>query len=245
MGFNTGNALTIVILIAYVAVFVFYLFAEKENDGKTGFRRATAMKLTLSGLFCVVGVISYYLAYSFSHHNEIFFTMQLLIVIGLFCCLCGDFFLQYIRLDVKKYKTGIACFMTAQVLFYISMTVLNGFTWQEFVITVVALALIQVLMKKQGWQLGEERKLVTAYTVILTLMAAKSVMAFWRDLTGNTLLFMIGAIFFLLSDLVLGIWNYHTGKQAHANLNWFFYFSATMLIALSISPQFSLTLGYW
>lgn len=245
MDFNTGNALTIVILIAYAAIFVFYLFAEKENSGKEGFKRATAVKLALSGLFCLVGVISYYLLLNFSHHNNFYLAMQLLVVIGLFTALCGDFFLQYIRLDVTKYMTGIGFFMTTQILFLVSMSILNGFTWQEFVITAVALVLVLLLMKKQDWKLGKEQKIVTVYTVLLTLMASKSVMVFWRDLSGNTLLFMIGALLFLLSDVVLGIWNYHTGKRAHANLNWVFYFSGMMLIALSISPKFQVALGYW
>jgi uncharacterized membrane protein YhhN len=69
-------------------------------------------------------------------------------------------------------------------------------------------------------------------------------MTFAVEKSVGTLLFMIGAVLFLVSDLLLGIWNYKTGARRHANLNWITYFSGMMLIALSISPEFLTYLAY-
>ncbi|MDL2236547.1 lysoplasmalogenase [Christensenellaceae bacterium OttesenSCG-928-K19] len=243
MDWITGNYITVAIVIAFAVILVLYLFAEKKNDGKQGFKKATALKLTLSSLFCAVGIISYYLLYTYAHRGGIYLTLQVFVVVGLFVALGGDFFLQYIRLDIKKFKIGILCFSITQVLFLIPMLVVYRVGWLEFVITAVVLVLVLLMMKKQDWQLGEAQKALTVYTILITFMAAKSVTVFLGDHTVGTLLFMIGAILFLVSDLLLGIWNYNTSKRAHANLNWISYFSGLMLIALSMSPEFTTYLG--
>lgn len=239
MDWITGNYITLGIVIAFAVILVFYLFAEKKNDGKNGFKKATALKLTLSGLFCLVGIISYYLLYNYNTYGQIYQKMQMIVMISLFVAFAGDFFLQYIRLDIKKFKIGITCFSITQVLLIIAMGVIYSISWKEFVITAVALVLFLLLMKKQNWQLGEAQKILTIYTILISFMASKSVMVFVSDATQGTLLFMIGAILFLVSDLLLGIWNYSSNKRVHANLNWITYFSGLMLIALSISPEFT------
>lgn len=244
MGFIAGNHLTAVLVVIYAVLLVFYLRAEKNNDGKNGFKKATILKLTLSGIFCGVAIISYYLLYNFSHRSQIFYTLQLLIVIGLFFALGGDFFLQYIRIDEKKYKIGISLFTCTQILFVANLCIFNGVGWKEVVITIVALLLFSLLMKKQNWQLGGEQKRVTAYTILLAFMASKGFVTMLHDMTVGSVLFSVGAILFLVSDIILGIWNYNTGKIKHAWLNWITYFSGNMLIALSISPEFFTSLIY-
>ncbi|HBU13073.1 MAG TPA: hypothetical protein DEB31_10255 [Clostridiales bacterium] len=243
MDWITGNYITLAIVIAYGVLFVFYLNAEKKNTDGANFKQATALKLTLSGMFCAVGVLSYYLLYNYAHRGGFYLNLQLLVVIGLFVAMAGDFFLQYIRLDIKKYKTGIRFFTGTQILFLIGMLIVYRIGWREVVITAAILALVLLLMKKQDWQLGEAQKALTAYTILITLMAAKSVTVFLTDFTAGTLLFMVGAALFLLSDILLGVWNYHTDRRAHMNVSWLAYFAGLMLIALSMSPEFAAYIG--
>jgi len=60
-----------------------------------------------------------------------------------------------------------------------------------------------------------------------------------RDISGGGVLLSCekqyekGDILFL-SDLVLGIWCFHTEKMRHADLNWLLYFPGQLLIALGI-----------
>jgi hypothetical protein len=246
MDFNTGNIVTIVIVAAYAMVLVFYLKAEAANDGPEGFRKATRLKLTLGGMFIAVSIISEYLLYNYTVLGLNYIYMQGAVIAALVSAFFGDYFLQYIKLDVKKFKIGISFFTATQIVL-IAMMYLSHLSYigaAEFVITVVALLLVLLLMKKQNWKLGEESKRLTVYTILLVFMASKAVTVFFKDLSVGTLLFAIGAVLFLLSDMLLGIWNYNSGARKYANLSWITYFAGMMLIALSVSPEFSHYLAY-
>ena len=43
---------------AYAALLALYIRAEKHNNAPAGFKKATALKLTLSSLFCAAGILS-------------------------------------------------------------------------------------------------------------------------------------------------------------------------------------------
>lgn len=236
---NPIMAIRLGVIALYAVLLVIYLNAEKKNDGKNGFRKATAIKLTLSGIFCATGILSYlYFVYG-SVFMSGYVPPQLLILLGLFAAFAGDYFLQYIRLNQKKYIAGICCFAAAQVLF-ITALILNSrpdvIDWILSVgITAVVLLCVLVVMKKQNWQLGAEKNVITVYTILLTFMTAKAVSSLTVAISAGWTLFAAGAVLFLISDMLLGIWNYHTGKRIHANLNWISYFSGMILIALSIA----------
>ena len=233
--YNMGFVLAVfVILAVYAALLAVYLWAESKNDGKTGFSRATGFKLTLSGIFCASGVIAYCFLAALGHAAA----PQLLVLLGLFACLAGDFFLQYIRLDAKKCIAGITCFLAAQCLFVSSLLAAqlpDTFGWiltACFTATLLLCAL--TLMKKQNWRLGPEKNVLTLYTLVLTFMAACAVVRAIQQPTPSPVLFACGATLFWISDMLLGIWNYRTGNRMHANLNWITYFGGTFLMAWSI-----------
>lgn len=226
-----------VVIAVFAVLLIVYLRAEARNDGTIGFVRATGLKLTLSGLFCAAGIVSYLQLYTVVNVNA---PLHIFVLLGLFAGLAGDFFLQYIRLNVKKYTAGILCFAATQALF-ISYLVITGtpdvFGWILTVaITVAVLLCVLALMKKQNWQLGRERPVLTLYTVLLTFMAARAVVNMAWQPSVSAILFACGAVLFFSSDMMLGLWNYHSGKRLHANLDWIFYFSGMLLIAFSIMP---------
>lgn len=246
MNYNLISGFTFGIIGAYVVLLVVYLKAETKNDGKNGFKKATAFKLTLSGIFCFAGIFSFYLLTD--TYNDLTPDSRIFIMLGLFAAFAGDYFLQYIRLDEKKYKTGIVCFLAAHILFIIALVCNNHAfisIWiLSLIITAVLLICMLFLMKKQNWRLGGEKTLITIYTVVLTFMTAYAVAVAisGRMVVVSNILMAAGAVLFWISDLLLGIWNYHTGKRLHANLNWITYFSGNLLIALSIMPVFLLPL---
>lgn len=238
--------ITAVLAAAYAAMLALYLRAEKFNNGLAGFKKATALKLTLSSLFCIAGILSYCFIIFNPIRSAIGPTAHLFILLGLFAALPGDYFLQYIRLDVKKYITGILCFSATQALLITALVLLNpsgtGGWVSTVIITLAILFIVLVVMKKQNWQLGAEKWILTAYTILLSFMTAKAIQSMVVSLSASSLLFAAGAVLFLVSDLFLGIWNYHSGQRRHANLNWITYFTGMFLIALSIMPAFLLPL---
>ncbi len=221
----------VVLAVCYVAVLCCYIRMEAKND----FIRATTLKLTLGALFCMTGVIGVLLLTMAGSVT----VADILILCGLICAVGGDYFLQFIRLDAKKFNTGILFFALTQCFLLVSMFLRFGIGWQEFVMTVVILLLVLLLMKKQDWKLGKAQGPLTGYTMLLVLMASKAVVGMFspQAIAGRTIVMAAGAVLFLVSDLFLGIWNYHTDKRIHANLNWITYFSGMFLLALSLHPM--------
>jgi hypothetical protein len=124
MDFVTGNIVTTIIVAVYAVVLVFYLRAEVKNDGGAGFKKATALKLTLSGMFCGVAVLSQYLLFNNTVRSLLYINIQWLVVAARGFAFFGDYYLQYIKLDVKKFKRGIGFFMVAQILLIAMMCLL-------------------------------------------------------------------------------------------------------------------------
>lgn len=221
----------IVIVICYILLLCIYLRMEARHD----FVRATALKLTLGALFCITGLI-----------GALLLTMQALVTVadifvfcGLISAIGGDYFLQFIRLDAKKFNTGIFFFALTQCFLLVSLFLRFGIGWQEFAITVVAALLVLLLMKKQDWQLKKAQGPLTIYTALLILMTSKAVVSVFsvQAIPVRTIVMAAGAVLFLVSDLFLGIWNYHSDKWIHAKLNWITYFAGMLLIAFSLYPQ--------
>jgi len=243
-----GDIITGVIVAAYAVLLVLYLRAEANNNGVEGFKRATAIKFSLSGLFCATAVISGFMLYSISAKALTYIYLQgIMTSAALGFAFFGDYYLQYIKLDIKKFKKGIGFFMATQILLIANMCLLNKVSYVEVIVTAAVLLLVLLLMKKQNWQLGEEKGRITAYTILLVFMASKAAVTFFDftyGRTAGTLLFAIGAALFLISDILLGIWNYKSGARKYANLNWITYFSGMLLIALSIGPNFDKSLVF-
>ena len=233
----------IIVAAAYFVLLGFYV----REDLAGSFQRATGLKMTLSSIFCLIGAWGV-----FSWGAEVTAGVAL-ILCGLICALAGDYFLRFMQLDAKKFNCGILFFAGAQAFFLASMFSVQGVDFVEFILTAVLLIAALILMKKQDWQLGRAQGPLTVYMVLLSLMMAKAVVTAivptaaspggWMLPVGPWLasyvLMAAGAILFWISDLLLGIWNYHSRKNAITAWNSITYFIGTFLIALSLQPAFA------
>lgn len=244
MGWVIANYITLGIVIAYGVLLVLFLRADAKTGEAAGFKKAAALKLVLSGLFCAVGLISCWILRYYSLAPDTLFVLKLIMALGLFFALAGGFFLQYIRSDIKKYRMGLGFLIVTQVMLIVPMCILNGIGWKELVFTAVIIIALWLLRKKQSWQLGAEKKQLTAYSVLLTFMASKAAVNMSQDMTVGAVLLAVGAALFLISYIFLGVWNYHSYKRSDINLSHITYFAGIMLIALSSSPEFSTSLIY-
>ncbi|MEA4853801.1 MAG: lysoplasmalogenase family protein [Christensenella sp.] len=218
--------------IAYVDELRFWPYEYPGDPDSEAFMRSTRAKLSLSVLFCIVATagLLYHIALGrFSGFSTF-------VLAGLICAVFGDYYLQFIRADAKKFNAGILFFALTQVLLLAYLFSVSAIGWTEIIISVVILILILLLMKKQDWKLGKAQGPLTVYTVLLVLMTVKSVVVACSVETSDVSawLFAVGAVLFLLSDLLLGIWNFHSNHRIHAYWNWITYFSGTLLIALSL-----------
>ena len=222
---------------AYFVLLSFYI--REDIFGR--FSRATKLKMTLSTLFCVLGGWGL-LSWPAGPPEEAIF-----ILCGLVCALIGDYFLRFIQIDARKFNCGILFFAGAQAFFLVSMFTVQGIGPVEFVFTALLLAAALILMKKQSWQLGKAQGPLTVYMILLSLMMAKALVTVLAPTAGAELwpstvspripayFFMAaGAVLFWTSDLLLGIWNYHSRKNSITAWNSITYFTGVFLIALSL-----------
>ncbi|MCL2717999.1 MAG: lysoplasmalogenase [Lachnospiraceae bacterium] len=211
----------LIIIIPYLALLTFYVLLEKQKK----FRPATTMKVILSAyasLACLYAAIQLndYIYYIFAF--------------GLICAVPADFFLQYIKKDLKKYRVGIYCFGAMHVCLIISFYLKYRVTFFEFAILAIFIAVLLYFQKIGKWKIGKEKIQLTIYTVLVTIMAAKA-FSLYIIYPGNvTLAVSLGGLFFFISDLFLGIWAYSQRRFVFLALNRVIYFVGQLSLAFYV-----------
>lgn len=206
------------VLIPFTICFLLYI--RQENLYR--FRTATALKITLTMTLAVCLIVA--LARDFS-------PVLLAAAVGMLLCSGGDFYLQYIRRDVRKFTRGIILFGLGQVCNITAQFLLAPYHWSGLAVLAALLALAVALKGIGRWDTSANEPWLTIYTVLVAMTAAKS-LSVAIVLAGKPggLLLGLGGLLFFLSDMVLGIWNYRKNHILLADLNWLLYFAGQFLL---------------
>ncbi|MCI7000443.1 MAG: lysoplasmalogenase family protein [Clostridiales bacterium] len=206
------------VLIPFTICFLLYI--RQENLYR--FRTATALKITLTMTLAVCLIVA--LARDFS-------PVLLAAAVGMLLCSGGDFYLQYIRRDVRKFTRGIILFGLGQVCNITALFLLAPYHWSGLAVLAALLALAVALKGIGRWDTSANEPWLTIYTVLVAMTAAKS-LSVAIVLAGKPggLLLGLGGLLFFLSDMVLGIWNYRKNHILLADLNWLLYFAGQFLL---------------
>ena len=206
------------VLIPFTICFLLYI--RQENLYR--FRTATALKITLTMTLAVCLIVA--LARDFS-------PVLLAAAVGMLLCSGGDFYLQYIRRDVRKFTRGIILFGLGQVCNITALFLLAPYHWSGLAVLAALLALAVALKGIGRWDTSANEPWLTIYTVLVAMTAAKS-LSVAIVLAGKPggLLLGLGGLLFFLSDMVLGIWNYRKNHILLADLNWLLYFAGPFLL---------------
>lgn len=206
------------VLIPFAICFLLYI--RQENLYR--FRTATALKITLTMTLAVCLIVA--LARDFS-------PVLLAAAVGMLLCSGGDFYLQYIRRDVRKFTRGIILFGLGQVCNITALFLLAPYHWSGLAVLAALLALAVALKGIGRWDTSANEPWLTIYTVLVAMTAAKS-LSVAIVLAGKPggLLLGLGGLLFFLSDMVLGIWNYRKNHILLADLNWLLYFAGQFLL---------------
>lgn len=206
------------VLIPFTICFLLYI--RQENLYR--FRTATALKITLTMTLAVCLIVA--LARDFS-------PMLLAAAVGMLLCSGGDFYLQYIRRDVRKFTRGIILFGLGQVCNITALFLLAPYHWSGLAVLAALLALAVALKGIGRWDTSANEPWLTIYIVLVAMTAAKS-LSVAIVLAGKPggLLLGLGGLLFFLSDMVLGIWNYRKNHILLADLNWLLYFAGQFLL---------------
>ena len=156
------------------------------------------------------------------------------IAFGLVLSLVGD--VALIFESDRAFLVGLVFFLLAHIVYSIAFTVPNGFHPGDIATggLLLVLAAAIVLYLRPG--LGRMQGPVILYTLIICLMVNRAVSAFFGDAFSTTQawLLSLGAIFFMLSDIVLAVNRFRHPIQMH-RLSLFAYYLGQLLIALSPS----------
>ena len=224
--------LTCIVIGAFFLVA--FLLKCKDKRSVTGvfLKNATSIFFILTA---VCGIVK----------NSASWKYGLLIVVGLVFGMLGDIYLDqkwvYPK-DMKQYLyAGFICFGIGH-LFYIPALVMTAHISMKLmiipVIVGVAVAVGNLLLEKPMKQkFGQYKAIVTVYSFILAAMVATAVVAAFVSGHPAFIVYAIGSVLFLVSDLVLSPMYFGEGKNTPTNfiVNHVTYYLGQYMIAFSVA----------
>lgn len=215
--------------LAYIGLLVQFLFIYVERQKK--YVPAVALKGTASLFFVLLGFLGLSIA--------TLPTFAKVVVAGLVFGLIGDVCLN-LRFVLEKagqkiFLGGILAFLIGHILYLVALVPLAAKLWVWLIVGVfVAAALLYWILTSV-----EAEKAFKIFGVVyigaVVLMTAVSVGVYVTRRTPGALLYMIGAVLFTASDVIL-IFNTFTkdGKAWMRPANLTLYYLGQLFIALSI-----------
>jgi uncharacterized membrane protein YhhN len=155
----------------------------------------------------------------------------------LFCCL-GD-----IGIEIK-FLAGMLCFLSAHILFSITFLALSlsvGISSNDFIIMFLIFAGFVIYsiffikyLESSANKLGKYKQPLFIYSLALSLMASTTILYWIVNQTEITMLIVIGAFFFLISDSLIAIREFHH-KMSFSRIKILgTYYMAIFLLSLAI-----------
>lgn len=163
------------------------------------------------------------------------------IIIGLACGMLGDVLLALRPLrpkeeDKKIIVFGIIAFSLGHIFYLIGLGSMNSLHITGFIVGVIALVFIVLSSLLMKFKMGIARYPSYFYAFLIFLMVGQTVyLSFTNGYASPYLPFMVGAILFGVSDLILAPIYYAGDKHKFmVVLNLVTYYAAQILIALSL-----------
>lgn len=213
---------------------VAFLLKCKDKRSVTGvfLKNATSIFFILTA---VCGIVK----------NSASWKYGLLIVVGLVFGMLGDIYLDqkwvYPK-DMKQYLyAGFICFGIGH-LFYIPALVTTAHIGMKLMVIPVIAGIVVaagnlVLEKTMKQKFGQYKAIVTVYSFILAAMVATAVVAAFVSKHPAFIVYAIGSVLFLVSDLVLSPMYFGEGKNTPTNfiVNHVTYYLGQYMIAFSVA----------
>ena len=156
------------------------------------------------------------------------------IALGLVLALGGDVALMFE--SKRAFLVGLVLFLLTHVVYSVAFTVPNGFHAADIIAGAVLLGIGMAIFFYLRPGLGSIKVPVLLYILVTCFMVNRAISTFWGDAftTSQAWLMALGAIFFMLSDIVLAVNRFHHPVKAH-RLSLLAYYLGQLLIALSPS----------
>lgn len=221
----------IVLGFGVIALVLFLVLRDRK-----GSIEAMLLKTITSFLFISVAFTSFMI-----NMNSSITHYFMLVMMGLICGLIGDIVLD-MKIIYKESSSiyqhaGMVAFLIGHLFYLGALFVYYGFHWLPLVIAIVITVII-ILVSKFVLKFDFKEHTVDSYlySFFLTYMMTQACYAaITTGFATTTILLSIGAVLFLLSDLVL-VMTYYDNKDSRPFIitNHVLYYGAQYLIALSV-----------
>lgn len=211
-------------LILVLGVYCFFELKAGEKDWN--WKIATMLKVILS-----FGIAGCAWAFCLKNPGGLF---SVLMALGLTLAVPADYFLQYMNLEEKRYTAGILFFALMHISLLVAYFTSYGVHLLEFILFAVFIACVLAIEKICRWKIVALKNLLTAYTAVVALMAAKSISLGILNPSPSTMLIALAGACFLASDIILGFWGYRWKRPGVAVANRVVYFAGQILFAYSL-----------
>lgn len=227
--------------VACGAVFLIAFIAKCKNERSVG---GVLLKNITSIFFIFTAVFGLY-------SNPTQYNYGLLIIAGLVFGMLGDIYLDLKWVypnDMKTYLNSGFVFFGIGHLFYIpalfaqtELMLGKGSGLKNLFIALAVGLVVAVgnllLEKPMKQDFGSFRAIVTVYCFVIATMVGYSVVSAIRTANKAFIVYAVGAVLFMISDLVLSPMYFAKGKNTPTNfiINHVTYYAGQYLIALSIS----------
>lgn len=221
-------------LIVFLGAVALTLFLV--NRDRNGSVKALLYKTLASFLFIVTAFASFMV-----NPCPCAAVFAALIMMGLVCGLIGDILLD-LKIMYKESSSlyqhgGMAAFFAGHLFYLAALIAYFGFNWIPLVIAVILAAVIICVSKFVfKFNFAEHTVDTYAYSFVLAYMMTQACYAAVNQgYIACTVLLAVGAILFLLSDLVLSM-TYYDNKDSrpYIAVNHILYYAAQFSIALSV-----------
>lgn len=221
----------------YILINIIYLLMALCLIFDIGYIVCKAKKKNIIGLisktlaalcFIIIGYFAY------KSNNTLF---SKFILIGLVLDGIGDLFLALRNLFAKNvmFFIGTLSFLAGHIVFIQALILLNNIYFVECIIGAVLLGSLIFYLIDKACRLNKIFKVMgISYVIIIVMMVCLTVGIYLTNAYTNHLVFMIGAILFVSSDIILSLYNFsRKDKWMHPTYS-LLYFVAQILISFSL-----------
>ncbi len=230
----------IVLFLLMWGLFIYNIIKNRRLEGFF-YKGFTSLSFIAIGVYGIYHYVSYpSVGFQILLFDFKYLILFLCIILGLVSGLVGDLFLevQYFYFEKREYtiKKGMIAFGIGHFFYITGMSYFIGFNYYALLIGALMTLVVYLGGKIMKLEMKKLEVMTYIYTFIIFVMVGLAVLqAFKLDFNGYSLSFMIGALFFGLSDLILAP-IYFKNEKSHiftvANLAT--YYLGQVLIALSI-----------
>jgi alkylglycerol monooxygenase len=158
---------------------------------------------------------------------------NILIMTALILSLGGDIALLF--KSNRTFITGLGFFLTAHILFIISFIIISGFSFLDLLPAGMIILLLIIAYRSFSDHLGKMLIPVALYMAVISIMVWRAFSCLFNTSipVNQSLLIAIGALFFYISDILLGVHRFIFPVDHIILYNLSTYYLALTLITLS------------